>query len=79
MDFASRAARNEEFVRDVNRRIEQGAKLHGVGSAMPFHCECAQDVCLEKIELDAQTYEPILMSVTASWWYQITSYPALNE
>ena len=60
MDFASRAARNEEFVRDVNRRIEEGAKLHGVGSAMPFHCECAQDVCLEKIELDAQTYEPIL-------------------
>ena len=60
MDFASRAARNEEVVRDVNRRIEEGAKLHGVGSAMPFHCECAQDVCLEKIDLDARAYEPIL-------------------
>jgi hypothetical protein len=60
MDFASRAARNEEFVREVNRRIEEGAKLHGVGSAMPFHCECAQDFCLKKIDLDAQIYEPIL-------------------
>jgi len=25
MDFASRAARNEEIVRDVNRQIEEGA------------------------------------------------------
>lgn len=60
MDFASRAARNEEFVREVNRRIEEGAQLHGVGSAMPFHCECAQHFCLEKIDLDAHSYEPIL-------------------
>jgi hypothetical protein len=60
MDFARRAARNEEFVREVNRLIEEGAQLHGVGSAMPFHCECAQTSCLEKIDLDAQIYEPIL-------------------
>lgn len=61
MDFASRAARNEEIVREVNRQIEAAAQLHGVGSAMPFHCECAQTSCLEKIDLDAQTYEPILV------------------
>ena len=58
MGFARRAARNEELVRGVNRQIEQGAKLHEVSS--PLHCECAQASCLEKIELDARTYQPIL-------------------
>ena len=60
MDFARRAARNEELVREVNRQIEQGAKLHEVSSVMPLHCECAQASCLEKIELNARTYQPIL-------------------
>ena len=60
MDFAKRSARNEEIVRDVNRQIEEGAERHGVTSEMPFHCECAQTSCLEKIELDARLYEPIL-------------------
>jgi len=60
MDFARRAARNEELIREVNRQIEEGAKLHEVTSAMPLHCECAQEMCLEKIELDTRTYEPIL-------------------
>jgi hypothetical protein len=60
VDFARRAARNEEVVRDVNRQIEEGAQLHGVSSEMPFHCECAQTVCLEKIDLAARVYEPIL-------------------
>ena len=60
MDFAKRAARNEEIVRDVNRQIEEGAHLHEVAAEMPFHCECGQASCLEKIELRAQIYEPIL-------------------
>jgi hypothetical protein len=60
MDFARRAARNEELIREVNRQIEEGAKLHEIGSPMPLHCECAQEMCLEKIDLDARTYEPIL-------------------
>jgi hypothetical protein len=60
MDFARRAARNEELVSDVNRQIEQGAALHKVSSSMPLHCECGQDRCLEKIEVDPRTYEPIL-------------------
>jgi hypothetical protein len=60
MDFARRAARNEEIVRDVNRQIEEGALLHEVGSEMPFHCECGKDLCLEKIELRSRIYEPIL-------------------
>jgi hypothetical protein len=60
MDFARRAARNEEAVREVNRQIEEGAKLHEVTSTMPIHCECARRLCLEKLELDAATYEGIL-------------------
>jgi hypothetical protein len=47
MDFAKRAARNEEIVRDVNRQIEEGAHLHEVAAEMPFHCECGQALCLE--------------------------------
>jgi hypothetical protein len=60
MDFARRAARNEELVRDVNRQIEEGASLHEVTSSMPLHCECGQAGCAEKIEVEPQTYEPIL-------------------
>jgi hypothetical protein len=60
VDFARRAARNEEVLRDVNRRIEEGAELHGVTDPMPFHCECAHRPCLEKIELPPSIYEQIL-------------------
>jgi hypothetical protein len=60
VDFAERAARNEEVVRGVNRQIEEGAELHGVSDAMPFHCECAQSPCLEKIDLPSAIYEEIL-------------------
>jgi hypothetical protein len=60
MDFAERAARNEEVVREVNERIEKGAELHGVDSAMPFHCECGQAPCLEKVDLAPARYARIL-------------------
>ena len=60
MDFAQRAARNEELVKDVNRQIEEGASLHEVTSSMPLHCECGQLGCLEKIDVDPRTYKPIL-------------------
>ena len=60
MNFARRAARNEELVRDVNRQIEAGASLHEVASSMPLHCECAQPGCLEKIDVHPRTYKPIL-------------------
>ena len=60
MNFAERAARNEEVVRDVNQQIEEGAKRHGVDSAMPLHCECGQATCFEKVELSPSRYEQIL-------------------
>jgi hypothetical protein len=58
--FAERAARNEEVVREVNEQIEDGARLHGIDSAMPLHCECGQATCFEKIELRPSQYERIL-------------------
>ena len=60
MDFADSAAHNEEVFRTINERIEEGAKQHGVEQPLPFHCECADDACVEKIEL-APTEAPYLL------------------
>jgi hypothetical protein len=60
MDFAERAARNEEIFRDINERIEEGAEQHGVVTTLPFHCECDSTVCLDTIELPAAEYERIV-------------------
>lgn len=60
MDFAERAARNEEVFREVNARIEEGAELHHVSGALPFHCECGRASCLETIEIPAARYAAIV-------------------
>jgi hypothetical protein len=60
MDFAERAARNEEVFRDVNERIEEGAERHGVAGPLPFHCECDRAACLETIEIPPGRYASIV-------------------
>jgi hypothetical protein len=60
MDFAERAARNEEIFRDVNKRIEEGAEQHGVSGSLPFHCECSRATCVETIELSRVRYASIV-------------------
>ena len=60
MDFAERAARNEEVFRDVNERIEDGARQHAVGGPLPFHCECGRASCFETIEIPPGRYEEIV-------------------
>jgi hypothetical protein len=60
MDFAERAARNEEVFREVNKRIEEGAEQHAVASALPFHCECGRAFCVETIEIPPARYEAIV-------------------
>ena len=57
MDFAERAARNEEAFRDINARIDAGAQQHAVDSPLPFHCECDNAVCVEKIDIRPSDYE----------------------
>jgi hypothetical protein len=59
MDFAERAARNEEVFRSVNERIEEGAELHGRDVALPFHCECGRASCFETIDLMPDAYERV--------------------
>ncbi len=59
MDFAQRAARNEEAFRDINARIGDGAQQHGVDTPLPFHCECDNAGCVEKIDIRPSEYERI--------------------
>lgn len=59
MDFAERAARNEEIFRQINEKIDQGAEQHQVASTLPFHCECGQLTCTETIELQPDVYDEI--------------------
>lgn len=60
MDFAERAARNEEAFRDINARIEEGAQQHDVDTPLPFHCECDDAACVEKIDIRPSDYERIV-------------------
>jgi hypothetical protein len=60
MDFAERAARNEEVFRGVNERIEQGAEQHAVSGTLPFHCECARADCVETIEIAPARYAAVI-------------------
>jgi hypothetical protein len=60
MDFAERAARNEEVFRGVNERIEEGAEQHQVSDSLPFHCECGASACLETIEIPPARYAAIV-------------------
>jgi hypothetical protein len=59
VDFADAAARNEEVFRSINTRIEEGARQHRVEQALPFHCECATDTCVETIELLPAEYDRV--------------------
>src|SRR6188474_2617847 len=59
MNFAERAARNEEIFRGVNERIEEGAEKHGATGRQPFHCECGRGMCFGKVELAPAEYERI--------------------
>jgi hypothetical protein len=60
MEFADRAARNEEIFRGINERIEEGAEQHGVNAPLPFHCECGRSSCLERIELAPPVYDRVV-------------------
>jgi predicted NBD/HSP70 family sugar kinase len=59
MEFADRAARNEEVFRGVNERIEEGAARHDVETPISFHCECSRSGCVEKISMSLGDYERV--------------------
>lgn len=60
MEFAEAAARNEEVFRTVNERIDEGAEKHHVVGPLPFHCECCDASCIEKLSLAPPEYERIV-------------------
>ena len=60
MDFAERAARNEEVFRGVNEQIEDGAKQHAVSGPLPFHCESDNASCLDTIKIPPTRYAAIV-------------------
>ena len=60
MEFAEAAARNEEVFRGVNERIDEGAEKHHVEGPLPFHCECCDASCVEKVQISAGEYERVV-------------------
>jgi hypothetical protein len=60
MDFAERAARNEEVFRSVNEGIAAGAEQHSVSGTQPFHCECDRASCFDTMEIAPARYEQIV-------------------
>jgi hypothetical protein len=59
MEFADRAARNEEIFRDINEQIDEGAEQHGVAAPLPFHCECARAACVGQVDIAPAVYERV--------------------
>ena len=60
MQFADRAARNEEIFRRVNTKIEAGAIQHHVTRPLPFHCECSSASCVDTLSISPQDYERVM-------------------
>ena len=60
MEFAEAAARNEEVFRSVNERIDEAADRLGVETPLPFHCECSDAQCVEKLSLSPNEYQRVV-------------------
>jgi hypothetical protein len=60
VDFAESAARNEEVFRSINERIDEAAAQHDVSVPLPFHCECSDSSCVEKVFVAPDEYERVL-------------------
>jgi hypothetical protein len=68
MEFAEAAARNEEVFRGINERIDDGAERHHVKGPLPFHCECCDASCVEKLPISADEYERV---VEQRFWFVV--------
>ncbi len=56
----ARLARNEDFFREVNEKINAKAESHGLdGHSYSFFCECADAACVERVELTLAEYEHV--------------------
>jgi len=56
----TRLAKNEDFFREVNEKINTRAESHGLDSHLySFFCECADAKCIERVMLTLSEYEHI--------------------
>jgi hypothetical protein len=59
-DRETRAARNQSLFREINERVKHVNE--GFSMVLPvgeWICECADDTCVERIELSAAAYEAV--------------------
>jgi hypothetical protein len=64
-DRGARAARNQSLFREINERVKQ--LNEGFSMVLPvgeWICECADDTCVERIELSAAEYESVRVEGT---------------
>jgi hypothetical protein len=55
-----RAGKNQSLFRDVNERVSEINKAHGLWVTLSdWICECADETCTERIELTPQQYESV--------------------
>jgi len=55
-----RAGKNQSLFRDVNERVSDLNKSHGLWVTLSdWVCECADETCTERIELTPQQYERV--------------------
>ena len=59
-DRQARAARNQALFREVNERVKDiNDRFHAYTSLSDWVCECANDDCVERIEMASRDYERI--------------------
>jgi hypothetical protein len=64
-DRGARAARNQSLFREINERVKQ--LNEGFSLVLPvgeWICECADDTCVDRIELSAAEYEAVRIDGT---------------
>ena len=60
-----RAGKNQSLFRDVNERVSEVNKAHGLWVTLSdWICECADETCTERIELTPQQYERVRQNPT---------------
>ena len=55
---AERIARNDATFREANEQIERAAEPLGI-EPIPFLCECADDDCLGRVDMNLADYDDI--------------------
>jgi hypothetical protein len=60
LERQQRAARNQSLFREVNERVKDvNDNFHVFSSVSGWVCECANDTCVERIEMTSQEYEHV--------------------